>query len=325
MEKRQGKVVIIATGGTIAGAGEAGKSTGYASGELSVETLTRSVPGLENIAELETVQLCNINSDDVTEDIWTSLAELINRRAAEKDVLGFVITHGTDTMEETAFFLHMTVKTDKPVVLTGSMRPSTALSADGAANLRGAVTAAASPESVGRGVTVFFSDRIYSARYATKSDTCSVTAMSGGMQGCIGTALDGEVRYFARVDRPHTVCSDFDASDIKKRKKVSVVYFTACADTDLLEYALENSDGVVIAGAGMGEFSKAFSEKINESETPVVISSRIGSGAVTDVCVSGENTAAAYDFSVPKAVILLRLALASGKSMAEIRDIFKRY
>ena len=117
-------VVVLATGGTIAGVGEEGKTAGYKPGALTAEELISAVPELKNVANIEAIQVCNVNSDDITDEIWLKISKLINKKSMDPSVEGFVIMHGTDTMEETAFFLNLTVKTDKPVVLTGSMRPA---------------------------------------------------------------------------------------------------------------------------------------------------------------------------------------------------------
>lgn len=149
--KNKKTVVILATGGTIAGVGEEGRVVGYSSGALSAKDLIDAVPKLEEIVNIRTVQVCNINSDDITYKIWFKLVHTIHEMAKDPDVAGFVITHGTDTLEETAYFLNLTVKTDKPVILTGSMRPSTSISPDGPMNLYQAVCTAASNEAIGRG------------------------------------------------------------------------------------------------------------------------------------------------------------------------------
>lgn len=165
------KVILLATGGTIAGTGEAGKSTGYDSGTLTAEDLLSAVPQLAQVADVEAVQVCNVNSDDMTDRLWLKLLRTIHVYAADPNVAGFVVTHGTDTLEETAYFLNLTVKTEKPVVLTGSMRPATAISPDGPMNLYQAVCVAASPKAVGKGVLAVFADQIYDARTVAKRST----------------------------------------------------------------------------------------------------------------------------------------------------------
>ena len=191
--EEKGTIVILATGGTIAGIGGAGKTIGYQSGALSIDNLLSFVPELKEVAPIKAIQICNINSDDITDEIWIKLVNTINEMAKNENIAGFVITHGTDTLEETAYFLTLTVKTDKPVVLTGSMRPATSKSADGPMNLYQAVCTAASDKAIGQGVLVVFSDHIYSARFVTKASTYNIMAISGGEMGAVGIVRDNNV------------------------------------------------------------------------------------------------------------------------------------
>ena len=319
------KIVVLATGGTIAGVGDPGKVAGYQPGTLTAEVLLWGVPEIDEVADIETIQVCNVNSDDITAEIWLTLAETINRLAEDPEVAGFVITHGTDTMEETAYFLNLTVKTDKPVVLTGAMRPATALSADGPLNLYEAVCVAASEEAVGQGVLIAFSDRIYSARSMTKVSTYSVMAISAGEAGDIGIVRDGVVYIYEHPARKHTMASEFDVGGVQTLPKVSVLYFSVDADPELLRYAAEHSDGLVIAGAGAGEFSKEWIEIINELTIPVVISSRIDDGMITKDNLLCKNTIAANTLSPQKAAILLRLALLKDSSQEYLEELFLQY
>ncbi len=322
----EGTVVILATGGTIAGTGETGKETGYTSGSLSVNSLISAVPGLDEIANLEAIQICNVNSDDITSEIWIELANTINELASNENVSGFVITHGTDTMEETAYFLNMVVKTEKPVVLTGSMRPSTAISADGPMNLYQAVCVAASEKSVGKGVLVVFSDRIFSARSVKKTSTYNVMAVSAGEAGSVGVIRNNEIVYYEEPAKKHTTETEFDVQDASVLPSVQIVYFAVDADPGLLKYAAAHADGLVIAGAGAGEFSKGFIEVINELKIPVVISSRIDDGIITQDSVLCENTVAANDLPAQKAAILLRLAILNQTAAKEdLMRIFETY
>ena len=220
------KVVILATGGTIAGVGERRKTTGYRAGTLTVADLTKAVPEVENIAALDEIQICNLNSDDITEAIWMELAMQINELSKDEEIAGFVITHGTDTMEETAYFLNLTIKTDKPVVLTGSMRPSTSISADGPMNLYEATCVAASEAAVGKGVLVVFSDHIYPARLVTKMSTYKVMALAAGEMGAVGIVKDGNVFIYQGIDKCHTINTEFDINDIKSLPKIYIVYFS---------------------------------------------------------------------------------------------------
>jgi len=319
------KIVVLATGGTIAGVGDPGKVSGYESGSLTAEILLSGIPEIGEIADIETVQVCNVNSDDITAEIWLELVETINQMAADPDISGFVVTHGTDTMEETAYFLNLTVKTDKPVVMTGSMRPATALSADGPLNLYDAICVAASEKAVGQGVLIVFSDRIYSARSMTKTSTYSVMAISAGEAGDIGIVRDGEVYLYEVPEKIHTVSSQFDVSGLKTLPKVSILYFFVDADPELVIYAAEHSDGLVIAGAGAGEFSEAWIEAINSLTIPVVISSRIDDGVITKENLLCKNTVASNTLPPQKAAVLLRLALTEDATQEALEKLFLEY
>lgn len=313
----QGKIVILATGGTIAGVGEKGKNVGYESGTLTVDQLVDDVPEIGDVAPIEVAQVCNVNSDDITSEIWLDLADEINTRAADADVAGFVVTHGTDTLEETAYFLNLVVKTGKPVVVTGAMHPATSVSADGKQNLLDAVRVAASPEAHDKGVLVVFADRIYSAHDVAKTSTYYVGAIASGEEGSIGVVRDDDVRFFKLPLQLHTTETEFDVSGLTSLPRVSIVLFNVDADPELLTYAAQHADGIVIAGAGAGEYSQDFAKVINGLDKPVVVSSRIGDGIITQKGVLCENTVAANSLSPQKAAILLRLALATGDASFE--------
>ena len=316
-------IVILATGGTIAGVGAAGKSVGYASGQVGVDDLLASAPEIANTATIEAHQVCNVNSDDITSAIWLDIARSINEYAARPEVDGFVITHGTDTMDETAYFLNLVLKTDKPVIITGSMRPHTATSADGPMNLYQAVVVAACPMSRGRGVQVVFSGRIYSARDVQKASTYAMASMSGGENGSCGIVRDELVLYTSVSTKLHTLATEFSADDLADLPRVSVVYFNVDADPALITAAASISDGLVVAGAGGGEYSLLFKNTLAALDIPVVVSSRIGSGIVMSATVP--VGIAANDLPPQKAAILLRLALACSASEAEITHMFEIY
>ena len=319
------RLIILGTGGTIAGVGIAGKSTGYKPGELSVKDLLLSVPSLETLADIEALQVCNVNSDDMTAPLWIKLAKTINEQAKRPEIAGFVITHGTDTMEETAYFLNLVVKTDKPVVVTGSMRPSTAMLVDGPANIYQAVLCAASDESVGRGVQLVLSGQVISAYAAQKTHTHALESMSGGMYGCRGVICDDLLVYTSTDSRPHTVNTEFCIDAVNDLPSVNVVFFNVDADPALLRYAAGISEGLVVAGAGAGEFSLEFAKAIDEVKVPVVLSSRVGAGMVPfDSCLC-EKGIPARGLTPQKAAVLLRLALTVTDDSREIRRIFETY
>lgn len=317
----KGRVVILATGGTIAGVGEAGKTASYKPGSLTVEELLYAVPQLTEVADIDAIQICNVNSDDMTAELWITLANTINELAEDPEIKGFVVTHGTDTMEETAYFLSLTVNTDKPVVLTGSMRPATAISADGPMNLFEAVCVAASDAAAGRGVLIVFADQIYAARSVVKASTYSVMAITGE-NGMIGIVRDGNV-YLEGAAGARKEGTYFDVSGLDTLPKVSILYFSVDADPGLLRYAAGHSDGLVIAGAGAGEFSLKWIEVIRELQIPVVVSSRIDMSVILEDNLLVDSTVAANTLSPQKAAILLRLALAQGETDREkLAEIF---
>lgn len=318
-------VVILATGGTIAGIGEEGKTAGYQPGTLTADDLIRTIPEIMELAEIETIQICNINSDDMTSEIWIDLANTINRMAERPEVAGFVVTHGTDTMEETAYFLNLTVKTDKPVVLTGSIRPSTAISADGPINMYDAVCVASSEEAKGHGVLVVFSDRIFSARSVSKASTYHVTALSSGELGSIGVIRDGKVFIYETPTRLHTVSTEFSLTGLDTLPKVAVIYFSVDSDPEIIRYAAEHTEGIVIAGAGAGEFSEQYKEVIDRLSVPVVVSSRVDNGIIVPENLLCRNTVAANNLSPQKAAILLRLAIAKGAKAEDLQRMFDQY
>lgn len=322
---KEGTVVVLATGGTIAGIGSKGKSTGYRSGQLSAEEILDKVPGLENLASIVPIQICNINSDDITSDIWIETVHFINKLAENPLVSSFVILHGTDTMEETAYFLNLTLKTKKPVVITGSMRPATSMSADSYLNIYESVLVATDQEAIGKGVLIVFSDQIFTARSITKASTYSVKALSGGENGSIGIIRDDEVFFYGKSIKKHTVYTEFDVSAISSLPKVSIVYFATDQDPAIMRYAASISDGIVIAGAGAGEFSQLFKEEIQKTDIPVVISSRVNDGIITHGNLLCKGTVAANNLQPQKAAILLRLALTKTKDYKELLRIFSTY
>jgi len=319
------KIILLATGGTIAGVGEPGKTAGYVPGTLAAQDLVMNIPGIRDVAELEVYQICNVNSDDITGSIWITLAARINEMAEDPSVDGFVITHGTDTLEETAYFLNLTVKTHKSVVITGSMRPSSGLSPDGPINLYDAICVASSDMAKGKGVLAVFSGCIYSARFVIKSSTYHIAAIGAGERGAMGVVRDGKVYIYGFPVKAHTLSTEFDLKNIRELPGVSVLYFSVDADPALITFAASRAGGLVIAGAGAGEFSLAFKEEIEKLAVPVVISSRVNEGIIMPENLLCKNTVAANDLSPAKAAVLLRLALAHKVDRHRLQEIYDRY
>ena len=209
------KVLIIATGGTIAGAQEQPGTTGaYRAGSLTAEQIIASVPELPRYAEVESEQFSNVASTAITPAQWIALSRRINKVLSErKDLAGVVVTHGTDRLEETAFFLYLTIRSDKPVVVVGAQHPATGLSPDGPINLLGAVRTAASTAAVGKGVMVVMDDRIISAR-ETRKNYQRVGGFSGGDMGLLGVVASSGVEFFFAPVRKHGSQSEFDLAGV---------------------------------------------------------------------------------------------------------------
>ncbi len=324
---RKKKVIVLATGGTIAGKGKKGMATGYVPGELTIESIASQIDGLDEIAELEAVQVTNVNSDDITHSDWLELSRRINHLSQSPDVDGFVITHGTDTMEETAYFLHLVCHTDKPIVVTGAMRPSTATSADGPMNLYQAVSVAASEKAKGKGVMCVFSDSIYGARDFQKLSTTSVTAFGGRDFGMMGYIIDGEILFYNESTRPHTLSSPFFVDHLNSLPKVEIVFFYVDADPVILEEAARRSDGIILVGAGNGNYSNAFNDIVGELDIPVVRTSRIGNGIIVpdEKFDKYSNVIIGDNLSPTKARILLQLALTHTLEREKIQEYFSTF
>ena len=315
-------VMIYATGGTIAGASKSNTdTTNYKAGSIGVETLINAVPELKDVATVSGEQISNVASGDITQSILLKMAKSINNKLADSETHGVVITHGTDTTEETAFFLDLTVKTYKPVVVVGAMRPATAISADGPMNLLEAVTLAASKEAENRGVMVVLNDRIASAFYVTKTNSTTIDTFKSVDQGYLGTFIGGVPKFYYEpakpIGKPY-----FDVSNYEALPKVVVLYSYQDQDIALLDAAVKDgAKGIVIAGSGNGSIPSALKAKITElmeKGIPVVRSTRTGSGFVT---TKAEGIGAGF-YNPQKARILLMLALAEGANMEKIKAYF---
>ncbi|MDO4537843.1 MAG: asparaginase [Coriobacteriales bacterium] len=322
-------VVVLATGGTIAGAGPVGRATNYRPGQLDVNAVVNMAAGARDLAHVRTSQICNVNSDDITAAHWLELARTINTMAHDPVVSGFVITHGTDTLDETAYFLNLAVKTDKPVVLTGAMRPATATSPDGPNNLLQSIALAGNPQARGRGVMVVFSDGIFGGRDVRKISTYQTDAFSASDFGCMGYMIDGVPHFYNASSKAHTTATEFDLMSLRALPPVAVAYFSVDADPGVLDYHVRaGARGIVIAGAGSGCYSRAWNERVcalRETGIPIVRSSRIGAGMITHDDSYGGNLITGNDLPPQKAAVLLRLALTRTCDPARIQEMFDKY
>ena len=282
------------------------------------------------IAQVEGEDLISVGSAAIGPAEWLQLAERVNQALAE-DVTGVVVTHGTATLEETAYFLHLTVKSAKPVVVTGAMRPPTALSTDADLNLLDAVRIAASPEAAGKGALTVLNNEIQCARDVTKSNTFRVETFRPNELGFLGYAdSDGEVVFYRAPLRKHTVDTLFDVSGRAALPRIDIVYSYAGADGLLVDAVRQNgSDGLVLAGFGGGSYPPAVIEAavraVGEG-IPVVLASRSTAGRVVMTPKKEEQGFIVSDNLAPqKARVLLMLALTVTQDRAEIQQMFREY
>lgn len=326
-------IYILATGGTIAGSGTGSSTqTNYHAGGVAIQTLINAVPAMMDVANITGEQVVNIGSQDMTTDVWLTLANRVNELLAMDDVDGIVITHGTDTMEETAYFLNLTVKSNKPVVMTGAMRASTALSADGPLNLYNAVVTAAAPESKDKGVLVVLNGIILDAHSVIKMNTVDVQTFQAPNSGPLGYIFNSKVFYNDISLKRHTTQSVFDVRGMKSLPKVGIVYSYADIDADVMNPFLTNGyQGIVHAGLGNGNYHKNLFPSLLEARKKgiiVVRSSRTPTGPTT---LDNEVDDAAYQFvasqelNPQKARVLLMLALTKTNDWQEIQKYFMEY
>src|SRR5687767_2306793 len=251
-------VWVLATGGTIAGSGASATDlTNYKSGSLLGEEIVRSVPQIKQFANVKVEQIVNVASQDLSLDNWITLSNRINTiLAQDAKVAGIVITHGTSALEETAYFLNLTVKHDRPVVLVGAMRPSTAISPDGPLNLLNAVRTAVSREAIGKGALIVMNDEIGSARDVTKTNTYRVETFRSPELGFLGYIDEDKVSFYRSSTRRHTSNSEFDVSGIKALPKVEIAYsYTQPSPVVIEAFARSGVQGIVFAGTGAGNLT----------------------------------------------------------------------
>jgi len=328
--KKAGKprIALFATGGTIASS--AGSETQLRDYNVTnkIEDMLAAVPLVSDMADIEPEQVCNVESHKIGDEILFSLASKVRKACERPDVDGVVITHGTDTLEETAYFLHLVIPTDKPIVLVGAMRPATALSADGALNLLQAVCVASHPASRAHGVLIVMNDRILSARHATKTHTSAVDAFNASEFGCLGLVSGSEVRFQNRLILRHTATSGvIFQENMGKLPDVDVIYDHQGAGTHHFQASIaQGARGIVLAATGQGSLSPQVLDGVTQARAAglaVVRATRVWEGAVSPVHKDTSlGLVAAQTLNPPKARILLRLALASAPSLLGLQRIF---
>ena len=322
-------IYILATGGTIAGSGSGALDTSYTSGTVTVDKLIAAVPDINKIATIKGEQISNIGSQEMNNEVWFKLANRVNELLTSGKADGVVITHGTDTMEETAYFLNLVVKSDKPIVMVGAMRNSGSLSADGPLNIFNAVNVAMSKEAAGKGVMVVMNDEIHAAREVTKTNTTAVDTFKSPNSGKIGTVFYGNVKFYMNPVRKHTVNSAFDITKIKELPRVDIIYSHSNDNPDFVNVAVKNgAKGIINAGMGNGNPFPSALEALGEAVKAgvvVVRDSRVGSGETT---LNGEVDDGKYGFlasdnlNAQKARVLLMLALTQTTDKAKIQELF---
>lgn len=331
MSRRKSNIIVLGTGGTLASIASDRLSSKYDTAAIPVEALLADLPELMNIATISSEQVAQINSENMTEAVWLTLAKRTQALANSDDIDGIVITHGTDTMEETAFFLNCVVHTKKPIVFTGAMRPANAVSADGLKNLFNAIVLAASSESYDKGVLVTLNDIIHHSRDVTKTNVNSVDAFKSPELGILGYLHDGEPHYYRSVMKPHTDASEFSVNDIEALPKVHIVYGYVGNNAALVNACVEdNAAGIISAGVGQGYQPEITTNALIEARKNGVIivrCSRVRNGIISrDPKIDDQHDfVVSHMLSAQKARILLALALTKTNSTDEIQDIFNRY
>ena len=331
MKKAKSRIAILGTGGTIAGFIDSTiATTGYTAGAIDIDVLIKAVPQIRDLADISWEQIANIDSSNMCDEIWLRLAKKIAKLFAE-GIDGVVITHGTDTMEETAYFLNLTIKSDKPVVLVGAMRPSTAISADGPKNLYNAVALVANKEAKNKGVMVAINDKILSARGVVKTHSLNVDAFSSPDFGELCNIIDGKVFFYNNVTKAHTKNAPFDVSKLTSLPKVDILYSYSNDGSGVAAKALfeHGTKGIVVAGSGAGSIHKNQKDVLKEllkKGLKVVVSSRVVAGCVA-VSDSDEKLGfiSAEDLNPQKARVLLMLALTKTSDPKKIQEYFLKY
>jgi len=325
-------VVILATGGTIAGAGaSAVNSATYSAAKVPVDKLIAGLPELSKVANVRGEQVFQVASESLTNDNLLTLAKRVSALSKQPDVDGIVITHGTDTLEETAYFLTLTVHTAKPIILVGSMRPGTALSADGALNLFNAVNVAASKDAGGKGVLVTMNDEIQSGRDVSKTVNIKTEAFKS-QWGPLGMIVEGRNYWFRAPMKRHTMQSEFDIDSIDALPPVEIALgYEGVAPTAIDALAASGIKALVHAGTGNGSVADRIVphlQKVRADGILVIRSSRVPDGFVIRNAEQPDDKydwVVAHDLRPQKARILTMVALTKTKDTKELQRIFWEY
>ena len=324
------RIRLLATGGTIAGAQTRGR--GYRAAALSIQALVDAVPQLATLARLEVEQVAKLGSQDMSEAVWRKLAARAQAALDEPALAGVVITHGTDTMEETGYFLNLIVRSTKPIVLVGAMRPATAMSADGPMNLFNAIAVAATPAASGRGVLIVANDEIHCAREVAKTNTTQLGTFHSGQRGLAGLVNAGRVHFYASPVRRHTAASEFILPARAALPRVDLIFAHAGMDRALIDAAVAaGARGLVIAGVGDGNLGApalAACAAAAKKGVAIVRSSRTGGGVVErNIEIDDDRLGfvVADELNPQKARILLMLGLTRTSDPKALQEFFFDY
>ncbi|MHC5353921.1 type II asparaginase [Myroides sp. LJL115] len=324
------RIIILATGGTIAGSGESSTKAAYTAGKIPIETLLDAVPQMKDIADIQGEQIAQIGSQDMNVETWLKLSDRINEIFNEDLADGVVVTHGTDTQEETAYFLDLTVESNKPIVVVGAMRPATAMSQDGNRNLLDAVMVAASPNSKDVGAVIAMNEAVFAARDVTKTNTTNMATFQSRNFGPIGLIFDGKVSYYYKSIKNQGPF--FNVQGLKNLPEVEIVYGYAGASDRAVRAAMRDKvKAIVYAGVGNGNFNQQVGASLEKAAKDGIIvcrSARAGEGRVTlnnEVDDEKLGFVVADDLSPQKARILLMLALTKTHNIEEIQKILFDY
>ena len=331
---RRPRIAVVATGGTIAGAGAAAgdaPSAAYRAAVFGIDALLAAVPALHGVADVRAEQLLQIDSADFTDELLLRLARRVAELCAQDDVDGVVVTHGTDTLEESAYLLHLTVPSTKPIVLTGAMRPATAPSADGPANLLHAVAVAAHPTSAGRGVLVVMNEDVHSARDVSKRHSLRLDAFASP-HGALGAVVAGAPRWHRALAQPHTAASGFDIARISALPLVGLVASHGNMRAEVFDaWVAAGARAIVYAGFGGGTVPAYLLPALaglRDRGVLLVRASRTGAGPVirnASVDDDAQGWVAAPDQNPPRARLLVALALTQSADPLAVQQVFDRY
>jgi L-asparaginase len=326
------RILVLATGGTIAGAQASATDYGYKSGAYDVDSLLRAVPNLDKLAVITGEQVANIGSQDMNDEVWLRLAKRVNEVLESPDADAILITHGTDTLEETSYFLSLVTKSDKPVVMVGSMRPATAVSADGPGNIYTGVAVAADRGARGKGTLVCLNDEIHYARNVVKTNTTSVQTFKSLNRGPAGVVHTGKIDWFEAMDRKLGKTSEFSLDGLAKLPRVDVIYAHANMSADLIDAAVRSgAQGVVVAGVGDGNMTAPALDALTKAAKAgvvVVRSTRLPEGIVlrnNEVNDDKLGFVASGELNPAKSRVLLQLALTKTRDPGRIQQMFYEY